>query len=310
MLETSFIIKVDLMFFEINSASSESVENRSHVVHFGPGVDNILAMTVHTGGAATKYYYVKDHLGSVQAIVDSDGNIVKSYEYDAFGNVLGVFDSTGGVMKVSSVGNRFLWQGREYSWNTGLYYFRARWYDPLTGRWLSNDPIGISGGVNQYVFCNNNPVNSRDPIGLCQDTWGSWCWYQNMPHGIVTSPGPIFPPIRTDPRPWRPSLILTQGKGSQAFETPPLRGPPSPPHDPIWGPTPEIQAAPIAIIGAGGEGVVTIYAGSLYVLTHPVQVLISVEIGAAAVTPGPSTGWGSFGTALSEILRQINNTVN
>lgn len=41
-----------------------------------------------------------------------------------------------------------------------------RWYDPVTGRWLSKDPIGISGGLNQYVFCGNNPVNSRDPLGL------------------------------------------------------------------------------------------------------------------------------------------------
>ncbi|MEI8352035.1 MAG: RHS repeat-associated core domain-containing protein [bacterium] len=41
-----------------------------------------------------------------------------------------------------------------------------RWYEPVTGRWLSNDPIGISGGLNQYVFCNNNPVNNIDPFGL------------------------------------------------------------------------------------------------------------------------------------------------
>lgn len=40
-----------------------------------------------------------------------------------------------------------------------------RWYDPVTGRWLSKDPIGISGGLNQYVFCANNPVNFRDPEG-------------------------------------------------------------------------------------------------------------------------------------------------
>ena len=44
-----------------------------------------------------------------------------------------------------------------------------RWYDPITGRWLSNDPIGISGGLNQYVFCGDNPVNFRDPFGLCTD---------------------------------------------------------------------------------------------------------------------------------------------
>ncbi len=65
----------------------------------------------------------------------------------------------------SALGNRYLWQGREYSWSTGLYSFRARWYDPLTGRWLSPDPIGINGGLNLYVAFNNNPVNNRDPDG-------------------------------------------------------------------------------------------------------------------------------------------------
>ncbi len=69
----------------------------------------------------------------------------------------------------SALGNRYLWQGREYSWSTGLYSFRARWYDPLTGRWLSPDPIGISGGLNLYVFCGNSPVNFRDPWGLCEE---------------------------------------------------------------------------------------------------------------------------------------------
>jgi len=67
--------------------------------------------------------------------------------------------------------NRYLFQGREYSFATGLYNFRARWYEPELGRWLSNDPIGISGGLNLYEFCGNNPVNYVDP-------WGE-AWYDN-----------------------------------------------------------------------------------------------------------------------------------
>ena len=63
------------------------------------------------------------------------------------------------------IGNRILWQGREYSWATGLYYFRSRWYDPDTGRWLSKDQIGISGGFNLYEYCGGDPVNNRDPRG-------------------------------------------------------------------------------------------------------------------------------------------------
>ena len=65
----------------------------------------------------------------------------------------------------SACGNRFLFQGREYDYDTALYYFRARWYEPETGRWLSPDPIGISGGLNLYAFCGNDPVNFVDPEG-------------------------------------------------------------------------------------------------------------------------------------------------
>lgn len=62
-------------------------------------------------------------------------------------------------------GNPFYFQGRVCDKETELYHFRPRWYDPETGRWLSPDPIGISGGVNLYLFCNNNPVNFVDPKG-------------------------------------------------------------------------------------------------------------------------------------------------
>lgn len=60
---------------------------------------------------------------------------------------------------------RYRFQGREYSAATGLVNFRARWYDPGTGRWLSKDPIRIMGGLNQYEFCNGNPSCKTDAIG-------------------------------------------------------------------------------------------------------------------------------------------------
>jgi len=137
----------------------------------GTGIDNLISMTVF-GSSTNTYYYLKDHLGSVLALTDGNGVIVESYRYDAWGRVLGVYDASGSQIDESAVGNRILWQGREYSWKTGLYYFRERWYDPITGRFLSNDPIGISGGLNQYVFCGNNPVNFVDPFGLCEESSG------------------------------------------------------------------------------------------------------------------------------------------
>jgi RHS repeat-associated protein len=149
---------------------------------WGPGIDNLLAMTIHDGpGAPRTVYPIKDHLGTVHAFADGNGALVERYEYDAWGRVLAVYDSSGQPSMVnglwsSSLGNRYLFQGREYSWSTGLYFFRARWYDPMTGRWLSNDPIGISGGLNQSVFCADDPVNFMDPDGLRWVDVYVWRW--------------------------------------------------------------------------------------------------------------------------------------
>ncbi len=146
-------------------AEVDSTGNLLKSYTYGPGIDNILSMTIY-GGTTSTYFYVKDNLGSVMAVTDSTGtNIVESYQYDAWGNV-SAFDSLNQPITQSLIGNHFLWQGREISWKSGLYYFRARWYEPVLGRWLSNDPIGISGGLNQYVFCGDDPVNCVDIDGL------------------------------------------------------------------------------------------------------------------------------------------------
>jgi RHS repeat-associated protein len=130
---------------------------------WGSGIDNLLCFTDHT--TSNTYYAVKDHQNSVLAMVDETGAVIESYQYDAWGNVT-AFDASGAEIKISNIGNRYLFHGREIDWTTGLYYFRARWYDPETGRWLSKDPIGISGGLNLYAFVSNNPVNFVDPTGM------------------------------------------------------------------------------------------------------------------------------------------------
>jgi RHS repeat-associated protein len=141
---------------------------RSYV--WGTGIDNLLSITTY-GEETNTYYAIKDHQNTVIALTDSSGSVVETYDYDAYGRTK-IYSASGSELTESAYGNRYCYQGRGIDWATGLYYFRARWYNPETGRWLSKDPIGIRGGLNQYEFCGSNPVNFVDPSGLTWSLFG------------------------------------------------------------------------------------------------------------------------------------------
>ena len=126
---------------------------------WGEGVDRLLAVRV--GGRA--YAALTDVQGTVWGYADAHGAVVARWTYDAWGNVLSeeVAARAAGLRAV-----RYRFQGRERSAATGLVNFRMRWYDPVTGRWLSKDPIGLSGGLNLYAFCRGDALNRLDPFGL------------------------------------------------------------------------------------------------------------------------------------------------
>lgn len=117
----------------------------------GLGIDEKLAQRSNGGGVL---YFVADHLSSTRALTDSAGNVVEQVNYDAFG------DSAGSSL------TRYGYTGRERDADTGLYYYRARWYDSAQGRFISEDPIEFEGGVNWYAYVSNDPVNLIDPFGL------------------------------------------------------------------------------------------------------------------------------------------------
>jgi RHS repeat-associated protein len=122
----------------------------------GPGIDDPIAMD--RGGESN--FYHSDGLGSITQITDSSKQILASYGYDAFGNI---------TSQTGSLTNSYTFTGREYDPESGLYYYRARYYDPTTGRFLSADPVPgyliIPLSLNLYPYTWNNPINYRDPDG-------------------------------------------------------------------------------------------------------------------------------------------------
>ena len=122
-------------------------------------------------------WYLVDRLGSVRQIVDGAGTILDEISYDSFGGILSESNPT--------QGDRFKFTGREYSPELGIYYYRARWYDPSAGRFISQDPIGFSAGdVNLYRYVGNGPGDGTDPEGLSPwDYFQPWAAVQGVWEG-------------------------------------------------------------------------------------------------------------------------------
>jgi len=102
----------------------------------------------------------------VRAITNSKGVTVESYTYDVYGKPT-IYNTIGKEIPESQVGNDFLFTGKMFDYDTGLYYYRNRYYDPELGRFITPDPLGPTDDTNLYTYVNNNPVNLTDPYGLC-----------------------------------------------------------------------------------------------------------------------------------------------
>ncbi|MDP2940513.1 MAG: RHS repeat-associated core domain-containing protein [Candidatus Omnitrophota bacterium] len=163
---------------------------------YGTGIDEVLTMYRNAG----TYYYHYDGLGSVTDITNQQGEVVESYRYDVYGL----------PNQTSQIGNRFYFTGRELDEESGLYYFRERYYSSIIGRFLQRDPLGTLPDINVYRYVLNNPVNYIDPYGLViietlvvtAPEWLPWV----IAFGVFLATRNNYPPLRQVN--WMPNLGL------------------------------------------------------------------------------------------------------
>ncbi len=158
-------------------------------------IDEPLAM-LRSG--ATSYYHA-DGLGSVTSLSNGAGALAQTYTFDSFGKQ---------TTSSGSLTNSFRYTGREFDSETSLYFYRARYYDPQPGRFLSEDRMGFAGdGPDFYAYTNNDPENWVDPMGtsvLCP-SFLPWC-----------PTDPPLPPPPPSPRPPGPPQLFTYNKPAPA----------------------------------------------------------------------------------------------
>ena len=159
---------------------------------YGNYIDEVLTMERDTGGtpAFETYYYHQNALWSAEAITDGAANVVERYAYDAYGHPT-IRDGSNNVLTNSwgtahsAIGNPWMFTGRQYDEETGIYYYRARYYDPDKGRFLQRDPAGYIDGMNLYSYVGDKPPIWIDPFGravhnvvITQEYWDFDPWYK------------------------------------------------------------------------------------------------------------------------------------
>ena len=154
------------------------------------------------------YYYHQDEQLSTALITDSTGNIQNHYRYDAFGREL---------EKSEQISNRIRYTGQQYDTLTEQYYLRARYYNPVIGRFMQEDSY-LGDGLNLYDYCRSNPVVSLDPSGYGRQPTDYTQvpqseWPETAIHVESITGSPNIPTNNTGFRNWFDSLSEIQMKG-------------------------------------------------------------------------------------------------
>jgi RHS repeat-associated protein len=144
--------------YDSDNLIEETNSSGSVVARYSQGlnIDEPLAML----RSATISYYQADGLGSITSLSTGAGALANTYTYDSYGKTT----ATGSLV------NSLQYTGHEFDTETNLDFYRARYYDPAVGRFLSEDPTGFKAGVNFYPYVTNDPVNQTDPMGFDSDS--------------------------------------------------------------------------------------------------------------------------------------------
>ena len=136
----------------------EEVDSAGNVLaRYAQGLTVDEPLSEYRSGGAN--YYEADVLGSITSLSNSSAALANTYIYDSYGNVTA---STGTLI------NPFQYTGRDYDSESGLRYYRTRYYDSSNGRFTSEDLAGFAGGLNFYRYVGNSPIRFLDPYGLSQ----------------------------------------------------------------------------------------------------------------------------------------------
>jgi RHS repeat-associated protein len=172
-------------------AGSQSVgevrnQQLSHSLMTGLQMDEHIARIALNQGATPQVKtYLTDALGSVIANAKADQSLELGYAFSLYGQT----QKAGVESEAAGSENPSQYTGREND-NNGLYFYRARYYDPVLKRFISEDPIGLAGGDNFFAYVNGNPISLTDPTGL----QAYMCGAAGLPAWCPPPPPPPPPP--------------------------------------------------------------------------------------------------------------------